>query len=369
MRQITVASWQATHYQKRLIQKVLNSGRLTYGPVTRQLEQEFGKIHGHKEVLFTDSGTSALMIALRTMKDMYGWKDGAEVIMPAVTFVATMNVILFTNLKPVLVDIDRKTLNIDPNLALKAVTGKTVAIMPVHLLGLPANMKKINEIASRYDLKVIEDSCETMFISHPKGDITCYSSYLAHLMVTGVGGFIGTNNTELADYMRSMQFHGRDNSYLSMDDNSPEVVHKRFLFDKQGYSARATEMEAALGLGELKMWKKNIAKRQDNARYLQKRLAKYAFSPVRKDHAYMMFPMIVDDRDKLMEWLESFGIHTRTIMPLTNQPIVKKLLGNIEDKFPIAKWCNNNGLLVGCHQYLKKDDLDFIVDKIEEFYV
>lgn len=380
MNPITMADWKVTRKQKRLMKKVLKSGRLTYGPMTRELEERFSSIHDRSYGLFTNSGTSALKIALHALKDRYGWKDGDEVIIPAVTFVATMNVVLMNNLKPVLVDVEVDTVNINPASIEKAITKKTRAIIPVHLLGQPAKMKKIMEIAEKHNLKVIEDSCETMFVMKEgkmvgsQGDVACFSSYLAHLMVTGVGGFITTNDQELAITMRSMMFHGRDESYLNIDDNNKtgeefmKMVERRFHFPRHGYSDRATEMEAALGLGDLDNWFEMIALRQENAAYLMKGLhGQPVIFPVEKlsEHAFMFFPMIVDDRDKLIEFLEKNHIHTRTMMPLTTQPIVKPYL---KGKYPAADVINKKGILLGCHQYLTKQDLDYVITKIKEFY-
>lgn len=387
MKTVTMADWKATRFQKKLIKKVLKSGRLTYGPVTRQLEEEFAAIHGRKYALFTNSGTSALKIVLHAFKDKYGWKDGDEVIIPSTTFVATMNVALMNNLKPVLVDVNDYA-NIDHKQIEAAITKKTKAIIPVHLLGLPADMPKIMKIAKKHKLKVIEDSCETMFVNDcggkpvgSRGDAACFSSYLAHLMVTGVGGFITTNDKEMATIMRSMMFHGRDESYLNIDDNNKsgkdftEMVKKRFFFDRHGYSDRATELEAALGVGDLRNWREMIKKRQDNARYLYKALAHPSISfPFKEEdidnHAFMFFPMFTRNRDDLIQHLESSGIHTRTMMPLTNQPVVRRALKDrwLENKFPKSKLVNKKGLLLGCHQYLTKKDLDHIVNTIKEFY-
>ena len=375
---ITMADWKVSRKQKKLIKEVLKSGRLTYGPKTAELEEKFAEAHDRKYAMFTSSGTAALQIALHALKDELGWKDGDEVIMPAVTFVATMNVITYNNLKPKLVDVG-PDMNINPDLIKKAITKKTKAIMVVHLLGRPADMKRILQIAVKHKLPVIEDSCETMFVPRDglvvgsSGTIACFSTYLAHLMVTGVGGFIVTDNKKLSDIMRSMMFHGRDNSYLSMDDNNKEdVFKKRFLFVRQGYSSRATELEAALGLGDMDTWGKMILKRQNNAIYLRSKLADLPIefpwdNPF--EHAFMFFPMIVQNRDKLMKYLEDEGVHTRTMLPLTNQPIVQKILGkNIEKKYPMADYANKYGLLIGCHQYMKKKDLDYIINKIRSFY-
>lgn len=371
MRKIDLADWKATRYQKRLVKEVLNSGRLTYGDKTRELEERFAEIHNHAHALFTSSGTAALKIVLGAFKEQYGWKDNDEVIIPAVTFVATMNAVIMNNLKPVLVDVDRSTVNMDPELLERAITKRTRCIIPVHLLGQPADMDKVMIVARKHRLKVVEDSCETMFVrSEPKGDAICYSSYVAHLLVTGIGGFICTNDGYMAKTMRSMMFHGRDESYLNIDDK-PSQIARRFHFPRFGYSDRMTELEAALGLGDLKNWKQMIKQRQSNADYLRSKLVGVVEFPwpYNANHAFMFFPMIVERRDGLSEYLEEQGIMTRHMMPLTTQPIVQKhIAGDLAKKYPVADFINRHGLLLGCHQYLKKKDLDRIVNVIQEFY-
>ncbi len=211
-----------------------------------------------------------------------------------------------------------------------------------------------------------------------QGDVACFSSYIAHLMVTGVGGFILLNDKKLAGLMRSTMFHGRDESYLNIDDNKKqgkawkEMVEKRFLFPRFGYSDRATEMEAALGLGDLKDWRKIIWNRQENAQYLMRELSGLPMTfPVQdsSEHAFMFFPALVKNRDDLIWHLEKKGIHTRTMMPLTIQPIVKKYIkGNLKKQFPIANKINEQGILLPCHQYLVEKDLDYMVKAVKEFY-
>lgn len=384
MKSIEMADWYVTRYQKKLIKKVLTSGRLTYGNMTRKLEEKFAELHDRKFGLFTNSGTSALKIAIGVLKEENGWQDGDEVIIPAVTFVATMNVVIMNNLKPVLVDVDKNTVNIDPIKIEAAITKKTRAIIPVHLLGQPADMNSIMRIAKKYDLKVIEDSCETMFVSKggkvvgSQGDVACFSSYIAHLLVTGVGGFIVVNDHKLAGLMRSTMFHGRDESYLNIDDNKKsgkawaQMVQNRFLFPRFGYSDRATELEAALGLGDLKNWNQMIEQRQDNARYLLDGLSGLPIDfPIQNtdEHAFMFFPALTKRRDDLMWYLEERDIHTRTMMPLTTQPIVQKYIrGNLKKQFKVATKINEQGILLPCHQYLRRRDLDRIVRTVREFY-
>lgn len=376
---VTMADWEVTPRQTELVNQVLQSGRLTYGPMTRKLEQEFARIHGRKHALFTNSGTSALKISLGALKERHRWKDGDEVIIPSVTFVATMNAVIMNNLKPVIVDVYTGNVNLNPKLIEEALTERTVAIMPVHLLGQPCKMTEILEIAKEHNLRVVEDSCETMFVKKEgkpvgsQGDIACFSSYLAHLLVTGVGGFITTNDDELATVMRSMMFHGRDESYLTIDDNNKtgedraKMIAGRFHFPRFGYSDRSTELEAALGVADLENWPNMITLRQRNAEYLMHELQGVVKFPIEKvsEHAFMFFPFYAERRDELILYLEEGGIHTRTMMPLTTQPLVQPYL---QHDYPSADYVNAHGVLIGCHQYLEKEDLDYIVKTIKEFY-
>lgn len=363
-RSIELAGWKANRLQKRLIKQVLKSGRLTYGDKTRALEKEFARLHGAKHAIFTSSGTAALKISLHALKDKYGWKDGSEVIIPSVTFVATMNAVLMNNLVPVLVDVRKDTANIDARLIERALTKKTVAILPVHLLGQPADLFEIEDICINHNLRMVTDSCETMFVNRHQGDMTCFSTYIAHLMVTGVGGFILTDDDKMERVMRSMLFHGRDESYLNIDDK-PKEIWKRFYFSRHGYSDRLTELEAALGLGEIDSWEDMITKRNKNAYYLIPRLPfEYPIS-VETPHSFMFFPCYAERRDELMVYLEKRGIQTRTMMPLISQPITKPYL---KGKCPVAQYIEERGLLLPVHQYLSRKDLDYMIEKINEFY-
>lgn len=359
---VPLADWKSTYSQRRLVKKVLKSGRLTYGSVTKQLEEQFALIHDWEYSLFTSSGTDALKIALGALKEKYGWKDGDEVIIPAVTFVATMNIVLMNNLIPVLVDVDRTTFNIDPTQIEQAITKKTRAVIPVHLLGQPADMVTIMKLAKRHNLRVIEDSCEMMGIDYaPRGDIACYSTYLAHLLSTGVGGFIATSDSNLTTIMRSMMFHGRDESYLSIDDTTDPNLH--YSFPRFGYSDRLTEMEAALGLVELANLQDNIYIRRENACRLYEGIhGDYKILP---NHAFMFFPLISSKRDELAHYLQDNGIETRHIMPLTTQPLAKKYL---KGRYPNATYINKRGLLLPCHQYLNYKQLNHMIKTVKDFY-
>ena len=377
---------------RKYVDDVLTSNRLSYGKYTQKLEEKFARLHNRKFAIFCNSGTSALQVAVHALKEYYGWKSGDEVLVPAITFIATSNVILQNNLKPVFVDVDKDYYEIDPKKIEEKITPKTRAIMPVHLFGQPCDMDPILRIAKKHNLKVIEDSCETMFVKYKGeptgswGDIACFSTYVAHLLVTGVGGFALTNDPDLAVLLKSLFNHGRDNIYLSIDDDKTsdpkklfKIANRRFNFIHIGYSYRATEMEAALGLAGLEQKDNMLIKRQENARYLTTHLKKFEndlqLPKIRPqtEHAFMMYPLVIKKdskikRDRLIYFLEKENIETRYLMPLLSQPIYKKLFGNIEENYPVAKWIDKNGFYIGCHQELKRSDLDYVIYTFEKFF-
>jgi perosamine synthetase len=386
MRKVDMGGITISPLQKKLVNKCLDNNRLSYGDMTRKFELEWAKMHQVKYAMFCNSGTSALQVAIHALKEEYNWQDGDEILLPAVTFVASMNVILQNNLKPVFVDIEPDYFSIDPDNIISAITEKTKAIMVVHLLGHPALMDEIMKIAKKYKLKIIEDSCETVvstFDSKPVGsfgDVSCFSTYASHLVVTGVGGFACTNNPKLAVRIKGLYNHGRDGIYHSIDDddkNSIKIINNRFNFTHSGYSYRATEMESALGIGHLQRFSKELKKRQFNAAYLTNKLKKlegggYLSLPKihpKATHSFMLYAIVLAEeinRKSVLEYLEKNGVMTRFLMPLLNQPIVEKLFGKIEDKYPVAKYIDENGFLLGIHSELEKSDFDYVSKVLNE---
>jgi perosamine synthetase len=388
-RQIGVGGLVLGEQEKRYLAEVIASNRLSYGPMTQRLEREFAELHDCQYAVFCNSGTSALHIALGALKERHGWRDGDEVIVPAVTFVATANIVLHNNMIPVFVDVDAETYNIDAKLIEAKITPKTRAVIPVHLMGLPCDMDPILEIARKHRLKIIEDSCETMFATYKGkkvgsfGDIGCFSTYIAHFVVTGVGGFAISNDPELAVMLKSLMNHGRDSIYLSSSDDHEvskeklfEIVSKRFSFVHLGHSFRCTELEAAIGLGQLEQKDEIVKARAENAAYFKERLEplkdriQLPFTPLDREHMFMLFPIALRDRHKrgLVNYLEEHLIETRDLMPLINQPVYRKMFGDIEDQYPVAKWLNASGFYIGCHQYLTGEEREYIVDTVLSFF-
>ena len=387
MRKITLGYLNISERGKQYVNEALNNNRLSYGPFTQRFEEEFARAHGCKHAIFMNSGTSALQVALAVLKEVHGYRDGDEVIVPATTFIATSNIVLQNNLTPVFVDVNPDTFNIDAYRIERAITSRTRAIIPVHLFGLPANMSMISQIAKEQELQIIEDSCETMFASHLKrsvgswGDLACFLTYVAHLIVGGVGGLVTTNDARLAELCRSSMQHGRNTIYTNIDqddvegDNLKTIMERRYSFERVGYSYRATELEAAIALSELERSDEIIARRRANAKYLTDKLCDVSqlqlpWTPFGSEHSFMMFPMVVkdiEDREKFLMHLEANGIETRYMFPLLSQPIYKKLFPRLETQFEVARRLARQGFFIGIHQGLTTEDLDCVSDKIHEF--
>lgn len=388
-RTVTVGEFKAGDKEREYVNRVLDTGRLSYGPFSRQFEQEWARLHDSAFAVFCNSGTSALQIALQALKELHGWRDGDEVLVPATTFVATANVVLHNNLMPVFVDVNPSTYNIDVDLIPGKTTARTRAIIPVHLCGLPADMPAIDALAAHRHLKVVEDSCETTFAAcHGKkvgswGDVGCFSTYVAHYITTGVGGLCTAGDPILAAKLRSLMNHGRDGIYLSIDDDAglkgkqlKEMISRRFRFESVGHSFRCTEFEAALGLAQLERWGEIVAgRKRAAARYtagleVLQDVIQLPTVPAGIEHVYMMYPLVCrnpDDKAGLTQHLEENGVETRDLLPLVNQPVYARF-GDLAKDNPVSDRLVRRGFYVGCHQYIEDDDADHVVETVKSYF-
>lgn len=344
--------------EKEYLADVLDSGWISRHKYIPKFEKEIARVHGQKFGLMVNSGTDALRIGLATLKEAHGWKDGSEVLVPAVTFVATVNAVLQNALRPVLVDVDRLTYSMTSPQVRDACSPKATAIIPVHLFGLPASMPALVAVAGERNLKVLEDSCETMFVHKVRGDMAAFSTYMAHMVQTGVGGVLTTSSPVYDALARSYANHGRS--------SNPD----RFEFERIGYSSRSTEMEAALGCAQLLRRQDILNKRQAVARRLWFGLHGLPLQMTNafESSSWMLFPMVLlsKDRDALMNHLFKRGIESRQMMPLTDQPCYKHLFK--EDDYPVAKWINRNGICLPCHQLLANEEVDYMIESVTSFF-
>ena len=374
---IGIGTAEITHEDRERVMHALVTGRLSAGPFMAEFESAFARMHERRHAAMCNSGTGALQLALQTLKERYGWADGAEVIVPALTFVATVNVVYFNGLTPVLADIDPLTYTVDPAAVEAAITERSVAIIPVHLFGQAADMTAIMEIAGRHGLRVVEDSAEATGVRHNGrmvgsfGEFGCFSTYMAHLVTTGVGGLAVTDDDENALRFRSLMNHGRNPRYLRIDDDEGvddeallEIVWSRYDFHSMGQSYRVTELEAALGIGQLERLPATLQRRREIAAALdaalEHPLLQLPTVAEGNEHAYMMYPIVCrtpELRDRLVIALERGGVETRFLLPILGQPCYRGRLEFPEGTFPVAEKTLAHGFYIGSHQGMTDDDV------------
>ncbi len=394
MDKIGVGYASVTDIEKKYVMDALDSQRLSQGKYVAKFEKMFANMHGLRYGVMCNSGTSALHLAILALKEVYGWDEDTEILVPAITFIATSNSVLHAGLKAVFVDVDIHTYNMDPDEIEKHITDKTRCIIPVHCFGMPCDMEKISEIAKKHDLRIIEDCAESHFAKingktvGSFSDIMACSTYVAHTLTTGVGGVMCTNDTNLAEILRSLVAHGRActcERCIASDANQvcpkrlKTDMDRRFTFVRLGYSYRVGELEGALGLGQLERADEIMDARHKNAEYLigglecVEKYIQLPRHPENIEHTYMMFPILVKpespvSKNEIVKYLESKNIETRPMLPLLNQPIYKELFGDIEKDYPNAEYIDKNGFYIGCHHGLGKEELDYEIETIKEIF-
>lgn len=340
--------------------EVLKSGMIAQGPKVMEFEEKFANWIGAKYGIATNSGTSALHVALLAC----GIGEGDEVITTPFTFIASGNAIVYTGATPVFADINLDTYTIDPDKIEDLITDKTKAILPVQLYGQAADMDKIREIAEKHDLKIIEDAAQAHGAEYngekvgTLGDMACFSFYPTKNMTTSEGGMITTDDEELAKKAQMFRAHG---------------ASERYHHDEIGYNFRMTDIAAAIGLAQLKVIDEFNDKRISNADYLNEQLKDIEGivtpkSPDNYKHVYHQYTVRVEkgNRDDWVEFLTNKGIGTgiHYPIPLYNQPIYKKL--GIEGDCPLAEKAADNVISLPVHPSLTKEDLDLVVDAVKE---
>lgn len=384
-----------TERSKALIMEALNSNRVSSGKLVREFEKRFAGLVGTKEAVAVSTGTDADALALAVLYD-FGAKRSDEIIVPALSFVATGNSVLQAGFIPTFVDIDRRTLNIDPNKIEEKITEKTRVIMPVHLMGKPVNMDPIFDIAKKYHLYVIGDAAEAHGAMYKGrnigtlGDMAAYSTYLAHIITTVEGGVVATDRSDFAEILRSLRSHGRackcescvlniSSGYCTKRFQSGDGIDIRFQFERIGFSSKMNELEAAVGLGNLEIFDEILQKKRHNLLTMMEkfeRFGQYLYTITEEPYEKIgphAFPIIVKEdapftRNQLVDFMEKNGIDTRSLflsMP-TQCPGFGFLNYQLGD-FPNAEYIGNNGLHIGVHQDIGEEEIEYVMNTIAEF--
>ena len=339
--------------EKQAILRVIDSRQLAQGAQVEAFEAAFADFCGAKHAIATSSGTTALQTALLA----HGIGPGDEVITSPFTFIASANAIVFCGAKPVFVDIDEYTYNIDPSLIEAAITPRTKAVLPVHIFGYPSDMEAIMDIAVRHGLVVIEDACQAHGASVKGRKVGtfgtgCFSFYPTKNITTAEGGIVTTNDDQIADRARLIRNHGQ---------------RERYYHESIGYNFRMTEIQAAIGVVQLGKLEPFTAARRANAAYLTQRL-KGVRTPHEAPgyrHVYHQYTVrVTNDRDRLAKHLRERGIATGIYYPLpVHRQVAYQRLG-YSDHLPVAEGACCEVLSLPVHPALTSEDLDHIVQGV-----
>jgi len=333
------------------------------GKFIEEFENLFARYVGVKYGVATSNGTAALHLALAAL----GVKPHDEVIVPDLTFAATINAVLYVGAKPIIVDIDPKYWCLSPSNIRGAITSRTKAIIPVHLYGHPCDMDAIMEIAERYGLYVIEDAAEAHGAEYKGrkvgsfGHVACFSFYGNKIITTGEGGMCLTNDEELAEKMKILRDHGMD-------------PKKRYWHNVIGFNYRMTNLQAALGVAQLSKIERFIEKKRKIARLYEEELSSIEGITLHPEMSwakcvYWLYSILVDrklgiSRDKLAEKLESYGIETRNFFyPLHEMPPYQEY---VNLSYPASSDISSRGLNLPSSVKLSEEDITYITRKIKE---
>jgi perosamine synthetase len=331
------------------------------GEYVGRFEQGFARFCGASHGIATSNGTTALHLALVAL----GIGAGDEVIVPALTFIATANAVTYTGARPVLVDSEAQTWNLDPARLAESVTPRTKAIIPVHLYGHPVDMDPLLEIARRYGLYVIEDAAEAHGAEYrgrrvgPLGDIGCFSFYGNKIITTGEGGMLVTNDAQLAERAMMLRDHAM----------SPQ---RRYWHFEVGYNYRLTNLQAAIGVAQMERINELIAIKRHNAHYYNTLLREVRGITLPPEapwakNVYWMYSILVEDsfgvgRDELAAHLKERGIDSRPFFhPLHTMPPYQQ-----DISLPVAESLARKGLNLPSSALLQEKDIERIVGTIKE---
>ena len=350
------------------VTKVIKSGILGLGPKLPEFEKEFAKYIGTKYAVAVNSGTSALHMCVRALN----LGPGDEVITTPFSFVASSNPIMMEGAKPVFVDIEEDTYNIDPEKIEKAITPNTKALLIVHLFGRPCNMDRVMKIAEKHNLPIIEDACEAIGAKFKNkkvgtfGLLAVFAFYPNKQMTTGEGGMIVTNDENLYLHLRSLRNQGRN-------EDGEWCTHVRL-----GYNYRLDEMGCAMGLVQLKRIPFFLKERKNVAlKYIKelKNCKMLKTMPLHKDQNiswWVFFLQLVDDtidRECLLNYLNQRGISSRAYFypPIHLQTFYKEKFGYKKGDFPIAEQVSERGFVIPFFVGLKEDQIKKICGALNNY--
>ena len=377
----------------KAVLKTLKTGT-QMGRAVKIFENKVSNMFSKKYGLMVNSGSSALTLAMNSLNI----KKNDEIITPCLNFGTAVSSIIIAGARPIFVDINLETLQIDTNKIEKKITKRTIALLIPNLIGNIPNLKKIYKLKKKYNLKLIEDSADTLGAKigdKPTGyysDISITSFYGSHIIsCAGNGGMFMTNNKSIYDKAKVLRSWGRMSSLIKNSEDINERLSiklmgcdydKKFVFSELGYNFEPSEVGASFGIEQLKKFRKFSKKRLENFNYHKKFFDKFEslfISPIINRNIYtnfLAYPLIIKEnklfeRKQLQVYLEKNNIQTRPIFSgnILRHPAFKNLINsrNQLNNFKNSDYIMRNGILIGCHQGLNIKDLDYIHNKINKF--
>lgn len=361
--------------ERNAVLAVLGGTQLVHGPLAKQFERDFEAFMGDGYSISVASCTAALHLAYFHL----GIGAGDEVIVPAQTHVATAHAVEFTGAKPVFVDAEKETGNIDIDQIRDAVTERTRAISLVHYLGLPVNMDRVNAIAAERDLFVVED-CALAIGSRYKGvhtgllgDLGAFSFYPVKHMTTAEGGMFVTRHEDIKESVERKKAFGLDRTVT--ERKMPGIYDVTML----GFNYRMNELEAALGIEQLKRVPGFLAKRRDNAKALRRGLAEIgevetlADGDGVREHSNYCINAVLDDqtgarRPAIVDYLRGRGVGTSVYYPraVPQMSYYKQKYGFADDAFPVAERISRQSIALPVGPHLDEDDMSYIATELKQ---
>lgn len=359
--------------EKQLISQVIDSGWVSQGPKVAEFEERFAEYVGAKYAVATTSCTTALHAAL-SVSDV---GPGDEVIVPSLSFIATANVVVHCGATPVFVDIDPETCNIDVKKIEEAITKKTKVIMPVHQMGLPAEIDSIREITKKHGIKIIEDAACAIGSAYRgkriggHGNVACFSLHPRKVITTGEGGVITTDSADFTAGVKRFRHHGMSISDIERHKSNKVIIES---YPEIGYNFRMTDIQAAMGIVQLKKLPFILKKRREIAMQYNKALKeihciRVPSIPDHVDHNYQSYWIEMLDsapvsRDILMGKLLEKGIATRRgIMAIHNEPCYKGFLKRL---LPNTERISQNTVLLPLYPSMTGEEQEYVVKCINE---
>lgn len=341
---------------------ILKSGQLSMGRYIEQFEQAFANYVGVKYAIAVNSGTSGLHLAVRSL----GLKEGDEVITTPFSFIASSNCLLFEGVKPVFVDIEPHTYNIDVCRIEEKITSRTKAILPVHIFGTPVDMDPLLKLANTYNLKVLEDACEALGTEyrHKKvgsfGDISVFGFYPNKQITTGEGGMVLTNDANINKICRIMRNQGRD-------DNRNWFNHIML-----GFNYRMDEISAGIGYVQLQRIDDILARRFQVAKYYDELLGNLCIRKPIISASKSWFVYVVEvwkNRKEIMNYLATKGIPSRPYFsPIHLQPLYVEKFGFKKGDYPVTEEIAERTLALPFHSRMTRADVEFVVDTLKRAF-